>query len=281
MNSLFQGRNLIIATKHNKELVMAPILEKELGVNCILLPDLDTDLLGTFTGEIDRQDDPITTARKKCWLAMEQSGCDLCIASEGSFGPHPTIFFASADDEFLLLLDKKNNREFMVRELSVDTNFNGQLIHTEQELSHFLELVKFPKHGIILRKSKDDYSHILKGICDIKTAQDHFIFLIKNFGQAYIETDMRALYNPSRMRVIESATHKLVNKINSLCPECQSPGFSIVGSKDGLPCELCNYPTNSLLSYIYTCQNCSFTKEEKYPSKKFFEDPMFCDRCNP
>jgi len=30
---MFKGRNLIIATKHSKEKVIAPIVEKELGVN--------------------------------------------------------------------------------------------------------------------------------------------------------------------------------------------------------------------------------------------------------
>lgn len=31
----------------------------------------------------------------------------LGIASEGSFGPHPSMFFISADDEFLIYMDKK------------------------------------------------------------------------------------------------------------------------------------------------------------------------------
>ena len=67
---MFKGRKLVIATKHEKEKVIAPILEKELGVKCFVAPDLDTDLLGTFTGEVERKDDPIITARKKCLIAM-------------------------------------------------------------------------------------------------------------------------------------------------------------------------------------------------------------------
>ena len=67
---MFKNRNLVIATKHGKELVIAPILEKELGVKCFLPLNFDSDELGTFTGEIEREDDPITTARKKCLKAM-------------------------------------------------------------------------------------------------------------------------------------------------------------------------------------------------------------------
>ena len=120
---MFKGRKLLIATKHEKEKVIAPILEKELGVSWFVINDFDTDELGTFTGEIERKDDPIITARKKCLLAIELTNCDLAVASEGSFGPHPTIYFVPADDEFLLFFDKKNDLEIIVRELSTETNF--------------------------------------------------------------------------------------------------------------------------------------------------------------
>ena len=115
---IFKGRKLLIATKHEKEKVIAPILEKELGVKCFVVKNFDTDKLGTFTGEIDRIDDPITTVRNKCIMAMELMNCDLAIASEGSFGAHPTIYFVPADDEFLIFIDKKNGLEIIAREIS-------------------------------------------------------------------------------------------------------------------------------------------------------------------
>ncbi|CAN5510883.1 hypothetical protein BH10BAC4_BH10BAC4_23470 [soil metagenome] len=105
---MFKGRNLIIATKHQKEKVIAPIVQKYLGVNCIVAENFDTDIFGTFTGEVERADDPIITARKKCLRAMELTGADLAIASEGSFGAHPNFFFVPADDEIILLMDQKN-----------------------------------------------------------------------------------------------------------------------------------------------------------------------------
>lgn len=52
---MFAGRKLLIATKHEKEKVIAPILARELGVKCFVVSNLDTDELGTFTGEIDRK----------------------------------------------------------------------------------------------------------------------------------------------------------------------------------------------------------------------------------
>jgi hypothetical protein len=278
---MFKGRNLLIATKHEKEKVIAPILERELGVKCFLTSDLDTDELGTFTGEVERKEDAIATARKKCLMAMELANCDLAIASEGSFGSHPTIFFAHADEEFLLFLDKKNNLEISARELSLETNFNGLEIKTEKELQEFAADANFPSHGLILRKSKADLGDIVKGITTEEQLNQAFTALISQYGTAYVETDMRAMYNPTRMKVIEKATVKLMEKIKSLCPKCETPGFGIMDRKEGLPCEQCHFPTRSTLSYLYSCQKCNFTKEDKYPNGKQFEDPMYCDFCNP
>jgi len=278
---MFKGRNLVIATKHEKEKVIAPLLENAFGVVCFVKEGFDTDSLGTFTGEIERELDPIATARQKCLMAMEASKCDLGIASEGSFGSHPSLFFASADDEFLIFIDKKNNLEIIARELSTETNFNGSEIKNEQELLDFADLVKFPSHGLILRKSKSDNNHIIKDITNLQDLKKAFHLLYEKFNLAYAETDMRAMYNPSRMAVIENATQKLVDKIKSCCPQCDIPGFGVTDVKKGLKCDWCGWPTNSTLSYIYVCQHCQFTKEEMYPHKKTTEDPTYCNCCNP
>jgi len=279
--NFFNNRKLIIATKHGKEQVIAPLVEKALGVSCFVSEDFDTDILGTFTGEIERKHDPIETARQKCLMAMELSDCDLGIANEGSFGPHPSMFFVSADDEFLIFIDKKNGLEIIAREVSTETNFNGKDILTEKELLDFADLVKFPSHGLILRKAKADNGNIIKGITAIDALKEAFCKLMNDTTSVYAETDMRAMHNPTRQKVIEVATHKLIDKIKSLCPQCSKPGFAITNAKRGLACSLCGSPTNSIVSYVYVCHHCEFVKEEMYPHKKITEDPMYCDYCNP
>jgi hypothetical protein len=277
---MFEGRKLVIATKHEKEKVISPIIEKELGVQCFVATNFDTDELGTFSGEVERKEDPISTARKKCLLAMEATNCDLAIASEGSFGPHPTMYFISADDEFLIFLDKKNNLEIIVREISTETNFNGAEIKTKIELESFLKSVNFPSHAVILKNDKSDFSDLVKGIVSYELLLNKFNEFIFKYEKAYIETDMRALFNPTRMKVIEQATIKLAQKINSICPKCETPGFGITDVKKGLRCELCSAPTESTLSFIHSCQKCDFTAQEKFPHGKEFEDPMYCNFCN-
>lgn len=278
-SDLFKDRKLLIATKHKKEQVIAPLLEEYLGVVCFVDHTFDTDTLGTFTGEVERKLNPIEAARKKCLLAMEVSNVDLVIASEGSFAPHPTMFFANADEEFLVLIDKKNNLEIVARELSLDTNFNASLIPSEEELLEFAELVNFPSHGLILRKSKSNFEGISKGISDIETLKKAYKNIEGN--EAYVETDMRAMYNPTRMKVIETATKKLIDKVTSCCPNCDMPGFEITDTKPGLPCNLCGSDTQSILSVTYSCKHCNFTEEKMYPNGKETEDPTYCNYCNP
>ena len=92
---------------------------------------------------------------------------------------------------------------------------------------------------------------------------------------------MRAMYNPTRRKVIEIATNKLIEKIKTTCPVCKTPGFGIIGVKEGLPCSACKAPTRSVLSHIYGCQKCNYEDYKVYPYDKTEEDPMYCDQCNP
>ena len=278
---MFEGRKLVIATNHSKEKVIAPILEKELGVFTFLPSEFNSDVLGTFSGEVDRNDSPINTARKKCLLALEKNNYDLAIASEGSFGPHPSLFFVAADEELLLFLDTKNKIEIVARVLSTKTNFNAETLSSKEELLEFLEKILFPSHAVIIKKSKDDFFEMIKGITDFETLEKSFDYLLKKYGSVYCETDMRAMHNPSRMSVIEEAIYKLIEKIKTQCPSCNFPGFDVADVISGLPCSLCGSPTKSVLSLIYKCKNCSFAKEQMFPQNKQTEEPMYCDYCNP
>jgi hypothetical protein len=46
------------------------------------------------------------------------------------------------------------------------------------------------------------------------------------------------------MTVIQNATKKLVEKINSCCPQCNIPGFGITDAKRGLKCSVVRLPFN-------------------------------------
>lgn len=281
MTNLFTGRKLVIATKHQKEKVIAPVLETAFKVSCFTPEHIDTDIFGTFTGEVERLSDPLVTARKKCYMAMEITGCEMAVASEGSFGSHPEIFFANADDEILVFIDKKNDLEIVARELTINTNFSEQQINSYEQLVEFAKQADFPSHALILKKSKEEKTDIIKGISTWDMLKDSFQLLNQKYKVVYAETDMRAMNNPLRMKAIENAANKLVEKINSCCVNCHTPGFDISEVERGLPCCVCGNGTKSIKSYIYTCVKCSFKEIKLYPLKKTEEDPRYCDFCNP
>lgn len=277
---LLHNRAIAIATMHSKETVIATLLEKSFQLSCSV-PELNTDFLGTFSGEIKRVDSPLDAARKKCNIAMELTGFDLAIASEGSFGAHPTIPFVHANEELVLLIDRTNNLEIFATELTTDTNFSGCLVTSIEEAVAFSKKAQFPSHGLIIRDQENSSKLLFKGIQDSESFETIISDMLRNQGQAWIETDMRALYNPTRMKAIERATIQLVEKLESQCPSCSTPGFWITERIAGLPCSLCYQPTNSTLAHQYVCSACNFAEEKKYPREIQFENPIFCDVCNP
>jgi hypothetical protein len=279
--NIFQGRVLLIATRHGKEEVLAPILESGLGVVCQAVPELDTDLLGTFTGEVERVLSPLDAAREKCRLAMELTGHDLAVASEGSFGPHPSIPFLPADEEFLLLVDRRNGLEISVRECSLRTNFSSAQVCTEDELMAFARGVSFPSHALILRGGTSDGTGIMKGVDRMDMLLAGFQSLLEQHGSVQVETDMRAMYNPTRMGVIEEAGRKLLEKCLSTCPSCSRPGFGVREVRTGLPCAQCGTPTRGVIARVLRCEGCGQSREDAYPDGVMEADPGRCDACNP
>jgi hypothetical protein len=264
---------------HEKEKVLQPILERELGVKCLTPKNLNTDSLGTFSGEIERINSPLETAKQKCLMAMNLIDCDLAVSSEGSFGPHPLYAFIPYNEELLFLYDKKNNLEIVVKEISTSTNFMSEKVRNVDELKQFTEKSLFPSHALIIKDTQNNV--IEKGINNWEKLYAAFQFAQQNGDIVKVETDMRAHFNPTRMSIIEQCCKKLIEVIQSTCPNCNTPGFSVKKTESGLLCEACNSPTRSTLKHLYLCSKCSTTKEELYPNNKHYEDPMYCDFCNP
>ena len=180
---VFKNRTLVIATKHKKEEVIAPLLEEAIGVECFIPSLFDTDQLGTFSGEVERKLNPLDTARMKCKMAMDETGYDLAVASEGSFGQHPSLIFASADDEIVLFVDRKNNLEVIGRKISTDTNFDGREISSIKEGLEFVHKHGFPDHAMILRNNQNSVEIIHKNITDESRLIDFMEDLFKHFQE--------------------------------------------------------------------------------------------------
>ncbi len=275
----------VLATKHQKERVIAPILERELKVKITVPADFDTDVFGTFTREVKRSGMQIDAARLKAEKALELTGETLAIASEGTFGPHPAFPYIPHNREIVLLLDTENNLEIIGQEFSTETNYSHQLVRSAEEGLDFAQKAGFPEHGmvVIIGEPAEGKGEIIKGIVTEKSLIEALEFALKKSpnGRAHVETDMRAMYNPTRMKNIEKATLDLIKKLNQVCPRCAWPGFDAVERKKGLPCALCHLPTQLTRSLIYQCKKCEFSQEKLFPDGREYADPAQCHYCNP
>ncbi len=278
MTDLFANRVAVLATMHRKEQAIAPLLEAQLGLTVTVPNGFDTDGFGTFTGEVKRPADQLSTARLKAEAALEQTGATLAIASEGSFGPHPHIPFVPCNRELVVLLDRQHGLEMVGECLSTETNYRQQPIRSLQDAVAFAAAVAFPSHGLIVRA---DSTVLAKGITTEETLSTAVETALRQAATVQLETDMRALYNPTRMAVIAQATEDLLRAIGQTCPNCDCPGFREVKRWPGLPCALCGTPTLLTARIRYQCQRCDWHQDSPAADMPPQADPSYCPYCNP
>lgn len=281
--SLFKGRKLVIATMHEKERVIAPLLEKHLGVEVVIPKQFDSDRFGTFTRDIERAGNQLEAARAKVHAAMALARTDLGVSSEGSFGAHPSIPFIQSNLELLLFMDRKNGYEIRGHHRTLETNIDGQYVANVEEALDFARKIGFPEHGVIVRKSENGRFGIHKNIQTEEALTETVNKMLAGLftKRVFIETDMRAHRNPTRMKAIEQATEDLIKNIASLCPECRAPGFVVIDFEKGLECSLCKMPTDLPLNDLYKCSQCSHEEKKRVTKYGDSADPQYCGYCNP
>lgn len=277
----FSGETVYFATKHSKEKVLAPLFEK-LGLKCFRA-DVDTDMFGTFSGEVERVEGVRETLRRKTIAAANANpGARFLLASEGSFGSHPLIGFLQSDHEALLFVDRKLKTEIYVEEISTTTNHAEIEIGPNDDIQGFLMQVGFPEHGIIV-KPKGNKPSAIKNLQTFHSLGQAIIdaFLISPEPKIILSTDMRANFNPTRMKNIEKVGMKLIESLNSFCPECKTPGFAISKGLPGLPCEECGVPSQISKDVVWSCVKCAYAEEKARPDGVVAIPASNCEYCNP
>ena len=279
------SQTAVLATMHQKERAIAPLFFQTLGMTVTVVPHFDSDRFGTFTRDVARPGSQLEAARLKAQAVLAMTDATVAIASEGAFSPHPAMPFAACDREIVLLLDQVHGIEIVGQVLSTATNYSHATVRSVNGAIQFAEKAGFPEHALVVMPKADraDSNAILKGIHthqDLITAVEATLRTSPT-QTAHLETDMRAMHNPTRMDVIAEATQDLIAKIQQGCPDCGCPGFDVVERRPGLPCDLCRLPTELIRVAIYRCQKCSYTKEDVFPDGATAADPARCWNCNP
>jgi hypothetical protein len=280
MADRFFNRTAAMITKHGKERIIGPILWDAFNIS-LELARYDTDMLGTFSGEVERPSDQLGTARLKIQQAANISNASLLLASEGAFHPHPDSPFVTVNTELIILYDRKTQQEIVARHTTFETNAAKLVTKDTKQLLSFVQQLNFPKQRIILSSEQNGANRIVfKDLHNLEQLTDAYWHIREKTGGAVVaETDLRAMNNATRQEQIKLTAEKLVQLMQTECPSCKNPGYQIQAVEAGLPCCWCNTPTSNTLQEIYRCTICAY--EEKKRVSKPCADPGTCNQCNP
>ena len=278
---MYFNRAASVLTKHGKELIFNDVLQPATGLNIKHTDAYDTDLLGTFTLETPRYGSQLDAARRKAEIGIELVGTDLGLANEGAFVADPYTGMLSWNNELVVLVDRALQIEITGFYGGPAQNARAYVSHWE-ELEKFAHTALFPSHLLVIKPIDEYHPQSIKNIGNAQKLKDAFEWASAHSpkGIVYVENDLRAFANPTRIENIRQATIDLAKKMNSLCPECNTPGYWIKDIQRGLPCNACGMPTNQEIAKIWGCLKCAYRDTEGIKVLRL-ANPSTCDYCNP
>ena len=277
----YAGKRIVLTSKHEKLKLIRPAFDQYL--ECDLFEEnLDTDQLGTFSGEVERKSPPRETAILKARLGMNSTGLKIGVASEGSVSPDPAIPFVNSNIEHLVLVDDEN--QIVISEVYRSFDITVATITTtpNQDITEFLHSADFPNHGLIVRPNTEKKSDCIKGIRDLESLTNAIAASsrISADGLVVIESDLRAHFSPSRQKNIAAVANQLAARASRLCPSCQMPGWGRSGYEKGLNCSTCGLENPEAIRQAkISCDNCNHAVLGQVLAKEL--DPANCQFCNP
>jgi hypothetical protein len=257
-----------------------------LGAELFVPTGIDTDTLGTFSGEVARVGTMGEVATVKARLGMAKAGLSIGLASEGSYGPHPQIPFVAVGMELIVLVD--DQRQLTVFESLVDEapSFFQTSARPSEDLSIFLERALFPAHALIVEPNvvaAGARRPIAKGVRELSVLTEAIALAAaaSEDGIARVQSDMRAHMNPSRMATLAKLARKLSYRLCTTCPACAAPGYGLIGTQSGLPCAWCGQPTGLAKGELFGCARCGEREVHPRSDGLCSAEPGHCAHCNP
>jgi hypothetical protein len=279
----FSHYHILFATNHGKSAAACEPFSRILNTTVSEL-SIDSDSLGTFTGEIERPGTMIDALRGKVRLAREISSERFILTSEGSFDSAHGFGFFPRGIEMLLLHDAQTGVEVIEQYISLDTNYATSTLKNREDLARFLERIFFSSHAVVLYPDGMPLAgYVYKGITDRIDAEEIFDKLLDQSPTHAVTamSDMRAHLNPTRMRCIATCCELLAKRLATPCPSCSSGGFGLVATIPGLPCASCGRATHTAQGERHSCPFCKTIRQRPHTDGRTTADPSTCDWCNP
>ncbi len=277
----YRHERIGLATIHGKHLAVAPPFRRLLGAEIVTAPDVDTDSLGTFSGEIARPAPVVETCALKAELSFRTMDVDCAIASEGSYGPIDRLPFHAAGVEIMAFVDRR--RGLRIVETLATHRTNWRLLSFkagDPGVRAAATAIGFPEYGVFVI-CNSDRSRPIKGLAsldEIAAAVDREAERSGD-GTAILIADMRAHRNPMRMKVLRALSWKLARRLQCLCPKCGVPGFGHIESRRGLPCEDCGAATHWIDFEVDGCSVCGHAEARPRRDGRRTASRLSCASC--
>lgn len=273
----YRGAQIAVGTRHGKQHQFSAAFGEVLGAELITPPDLDTDRLGTFSGERPREASAVAAARGKAAMAMDATGLSCGLASEASYGPLPGSG-VPGHEEILLFCDADRGIEVLEGYRTTHATASRHEVARCDDLPASV-LDALPDQALIVRPH-GQFVGITKGITDIGTLRRVIAgaVSISHAGLAAVEPDLRAHHNPTRREVLVRLARTLAERLATPCPSCGCPGFGRVDTEPGQPCRVCHTPTALARHEIHACPACGHSLTREVAARA---EPRDCPACNP
>ena len=155
------------ASKHEKQNIVSPYLTS-LKIS-LVVSDVDTDVMGTFSGEIAREGTPKEVVLKKARMGIEVKELPFGIASQGSIGVDSIIPFITSNLEWMAWMNIERGIELVEFYRSLDIVATQMNLIKSEDIEEFFQKADFLNHALIVRG--EGTNKILKGIKDCKRLQ--------------------------------------------------------------------------------------------------------------
>jgi hypothetical protein len=278
----YAGKTVGLATIHAKERAIAAPFMRVLGARIEVALGVDTDTLGTFSGEIARPASQVEVTDMKARMTFAAMDVDCSIASEGSYGPIFKVPLKPGGVEILTFVDRKLGTRITETLSTHRTNWRMLYFRAgeDERLKRELKALGFPAFGIFSMQN-DNWMTVDKNLETVEQVIStvNRQAAASSDGLCLVIPDMRAHKNLLRMKVIRATAWKLAKRLAVLCPKCEAPGFGHIHSRRGLPCESCKQPTHWIEHEIDGCSACGHAIARPRKDGRKFASKLTCQDC--
>lgn len=308
-----------VATRHAKTAVLDEILGGPGGLRLHTVP-VDTDVFGTFAGDRPRPDTPQRVVVAKAWTGAREGGYDVGLASEGSFGPDPSLPLVTVQHELVGLVQRSSGLVVVGRAAAPAPWVVALHIAPEESVRRAARRVSAATaaaghHPLLVRPdpietrtgepgtggpgvSEARLDQTGRGITRAVVGERQLVRAITHArrhspqGQVLVSSDLRAHVCAPRLVVIRRAAADLAARLARRCHRCGSPGVGRARVERGRPCRCCGTPTDEVVAVVDQCPACAAETRRAASRPGGADcpppevaprdgDPAWCPRCNP